>query len=182
MSEITKQFANKSSQQQKGAVLIVGLIMLFVMTLISISSMSGSVLEERMSSNFKDRQTAFQAAEAALRQGERLTVSNQLKSSYTTTCTGGLCLADIGDAPTVYPDYATNASPSVWISSATHITYSVYGTATPAKIIIEYMGCNKKTNGITCVGGTDKNIFRVTALGYGQSANAQVMLQSTFIP
>jgi type IV pilus assembly protein PilX len=178
MPGIIKYSEKRTPHRQKGVVLIVGLIMLFVMTIISVSSMSGSVLEERMSTNYKDRQVAFQAAEAALRQGERLTFSNQVKTSYTTTCTNGLCLADLADG-VVYPDYWTDST--IWSTAGKHITYTVAGTATPAKIIIEYMGC-KKTDGITCVAGSDKNIYRITALGYGHSANAQVMLQSTFIP
>ncbi len=175
-----KQFNKNLPQQQQGAVLIVGLIMLFVMTLISVSSMSSSSLEERMSANYKDRQVAFQAAEAALRQGERITASNTLKTAYTTTCTNGLCLADWKD-PTAYPEYWTDDT--IWSTAGKHITYTVDGTATAAKIIIEYMGCKRtspNSNGGNC-SLTDPFIFRVTALGYGQSANAKVMLQSTFI-
>lgn len=178
MTGTIKQFGKKPTQQ-KGAVLIVGLIMLFVMTLISVSSMSGSALEERMATNYKDRQVAFQAAEAALRQGERLTASNTIKSAYSTACTNGLCLADLED-PVVYDDYATNSSPSVWSDANKHITYAVTGTAADAKIIIEYMG-RKAADPSAGAQATDPTIFRITALGFGQSANAQVMLQSTYI-
>ena len=164
-------------QHQKGAVLIVGLIMLFVMTLISMSSMTGSVLETRMSSNFRDRQLAFQAAEAALRRGEALTSSYTLKTAYSTTCTNGLCLSDLQDA-TAYDKYWLDDT--IWTNSAKHITFTVTGTSSPAKIIIEYMGVKILD---TDVGpqATDPVVYRVTALGYGQSVNSRVMLQSTYI-
>lgn len=177
MSGIIKPLTNSLPQHQKGAVLIVGLIMLLVMTLISVSSMSGSVLEERMSTNFKDRQIAFQAAEAALRQGERLTASYLVKTFYTSTCTNGLCQGDQSDAQD-HPDYWID--PTIWSTSTKHITYTVAGTATPAKIIIEYMG-TKIIDSSVGAQPTDPPVFRITALGFGQSANAMVMLQSTFI-
>lgn len=177
MSALNKQFKSASLQQQKGAVLIVGLIMMFVMTLISVSSISSSVLETQMSTNYRDRQVAFQAAEAALRRGERLTASNIVKTAYTTTCNNGLCLADLQDSAN-YPDYWLD--PTIWSTTGKHITFTVGGTATPAKIIIEYMG--KKVSDWS-VGAqlSDPIIYRISAIGYGQSVNSRVMLQSTFI-
>ncbi|HEC59907.1 MAG TPA: hypothetical protein ENI24_10115, partial [Methylophaga sp.] len=56
--------------KQQGVVLVISLIMLLIMTILAISSMSTTILEEKMSGNFKDRNMAFQAAEAGLRAGE----------------------------------------------------------------------------------------------------------------
>lgn len=58
--------------RQRGAVFIVGLIVLLVMTLLATTAMRSSLLEERMTGNTQDSSVAFQAAEAALREGERL--------------------------------------------------------------------------------------------------------------
>ena len=164
--------------QQKGAVLIVGLIMLFVMTLISVSSISTSVLETRMSTNYRDRQVAFQAAEAALRRGERITALHTVKADFDTSCTGGLCESDLLDS-TVLTRYWLDST--IWSDASKHITFPVAGSATDAKIIIEYMGqqISDLTNGNPQV--NDPIIYRVTALGYGKSVNSKVMLQSTFI-
>lgn len=52
--------------QQRGAALIVSLLLLVVITLIGISGMQTSSLQERMSGNMYDRAIAMQAAEAAL--------------------------------------------------------------------------------------------------------------------
>lgn len=51
---------------ERGAALIVGLIILGVMTLLGLSAMRGTALEERMAGNFRDQHDALQAAEAAL--------------------------------------------------------------------------------------------------------------------
>ncbi|MBD9679049.1 hypothetical protein IB274_20245 [Pseudomonas sp. PDM18] len=53
-----------------GAVLLVSLVMLLLLTLIGLAGMHMVQLEERMAGNLRDRQMAFQAAEAALRAGE----------------------------------------------------------------------------------------------------------------
>ncbi|MAY42817.1 MULTISPECIES: PilX N-terminal domain-containing pilus assembly protein [unclassified Neptuniibacter] len=56
---------------QKGAVLIVALIFLVVLSLIGVSSMQGTTMQETMSGNLRDQYSAFNAAEAGLREGER---------------------------------------------------------------------------------------------------------------
>ncbi len=58
------------SNQQKGATLIVALVMLLLISLLAIGGMQGSVMQERMASNAHDGAMSFQASEAALRQGE----------------------------------------------------------------------------------------------------------------
>jgi Tfp pilus assembly protein PilX len=54
----------------RGAVLLVSLVMLLLLTVIGLAGMRMVQLEERMAGNLRDRQVAFQAAEAALRAGE----------------------------------------------------------------------------------------------------------------
>src|SRR5690606_3767551 len=56
--------------RERGAVLIVALVLLLVMTILGVSSLSSTTLQERMAGNLRDSNLAFQAAEAALREGE----------------------------------------------------------------------------------------------------------------
>lgn len=58
-------------RRQSGAVLIIGLILLVVLTLLGVQGMRTNVAQERMAFNMRERNLAFQAAEAALREGER---------------------------------------------------------------------------------------------------------------
>ncbi|MEJ2108265.1 MAG: PilX N-terminal domain-containing pilus assembly protein [Acidiferrobacteraceae bacterium] len=51
---------------QEGAVLVIGLIILVVMTILGITAMQSTVVEEKMAGNFKDKDVAFRAAEAGL--------------------------------------------------------------------------------------------------------------------
>jgi type IV pilus assembly protein PilX len=59
-----------SSLSQAGSALIVALIFLLLMTLLGTTAMRGSTMQERMAGNARDSNIAFQAAEAALREGE----------------------------------------------------------------------------------------------------------------
>lgn len=67
---------NLPVRSESGSALIVSLVMLLLISLIGISSMQGTVLQERMASNLQDRNIAFQASERALKVGENWLVSN----------------------------------------------------------------------------------------------------------
>ncbi|MCW8988026.1 MAG: PilX N-terminal domain-containing pilus assembly protein, partial [Gammaproteobacteria bacterium] len=76
--------------RQKGMVLILVLSLLVALTILGVSSMSTSTLETKMANNFQDRNAAFQAAEAALREGERLVESSNFDGSqFDNQCTNG---------------------------------------------------------------------------------------------
>lgn len=51
---------------QSGAVLAVGLLMLLILTVIGVSAMKSTVLDERIAANSQFKMLAFQAAESAL--------------------------------------------------------------------------------------------------------------------
>ncbi|MFB1487588.1 MULTISPECIES: PilX N-terminal domain-containing pilus assembly protein [unclassified Thiocapsa] len=56
--------------RQKGVVLIVALMFILVMSIVGVTAMHSTIMQERMAGNARDRNLAFQAAEAALRAGE----------------------------------------------------------------------------------------------------------------
>lgn len=57
---------------QSGIVLAVSLLLLLVLTLVGIAAIHSTTLDERLTSDQRDQEAAFQAAEAALRAGESL--------------------------------------------------------------------------------------------------------------
>lgn len=61
---------NQLPATQRGAVLIVTLVMLLILTLLALGSMRGTTLEERMAGNLRDESQAFQAAEMGQRVAE----------------------------------------------------------------------------------------------------------------
>ncbi|WP_428036006.1 pilus assembly PilX family protein [Amphritea sp.] len=91
--------------KQRGSVLIVSLVFIVLMSLIAVTGMQISSLEERMSGNHQDKDRAFQAAEAALIEGEEFVLSTDFDREvhfkeacsgsalcFDEDCAGGLCL------------------------------------------------------------------------------------------
>ncbi len=54
-------------EKQQGIVLVVALLILVVMTVLSVSMLSSSTLEERMASNLQSQNITFQAADSCVR-------------------------------------------------------------------------------------------------------------------
>lgn len=76
--------------RERGATLVVALIVLLLMSVIGLSAYRGSWLNERMVSNQSDLERAFEGSEAALRDSEWvLTNKSATLLTYTTGCATG---------------------------------------------------------------------------------------------
>ncbi|MEE9397870.1 MAG: PilX N-terminal domain-containing pilus assembly protein, partial [Methylococcales bacterium] len=64
-----KKQPNFSRSNQQGAVLVVGLVTLLVLTLLGITGMRTSIMEEKMSANLISQNIALQAADSCLQRG-----------------------------------------------------------------------------------------------------------------
>lgn len=62
----------KTSFNQQGMALVVGLLLLLAITLIAVAGMRGTNLQERMVSNLYDRELVFNIAEAGVREAEAI--------------------------------------------------------------------------------------------------------------
>ncbi|NLU12403.1 MAG: pilus assembly protein PilX [Gammaproteobacteria bacterium] len=60
----------KAIQKQRGAVLVIALVMLLVLTVLAVSNMRGVALESRITASRAEAQRLGDAADAALREGE----------------------------------------------------------------------------------------------------------------
>lgn len=79
------------ARRQRGATLVVVLILLLVMTLLGLASLRSTVLEERMTSNLLDRSLGFQVAEAGLREAEATLNPNPVFPIAGCNAATGLC-------------------------------------------------------------------------------------------
>ncbi len=68
-------------KSQKGAVMIVALMLLLVMTILAVSGIGNSTLEQKMSGNYYNSASAFQAAEYGIRVAEQWVI-NDLPSNW----------------------------------------------------------------------------------------------------
>ena len=109
-----------SCSAQRGATLIVALVILAVVTVVGIASMRGTNLEMKMIASARDRALAFEAAEATLSivedniKAEFSTVlpkdfyKNHIQNVYTESCGSGKCFSGvIGDQNSPYRTCST---------------------------------------------------------------------------
>jgi len=162
--------------QQSGAVLIISLIMLLLLMIIGTSGMEGTILEERMSGNMRDKNLAFQAAESALTAGEvYLQEVSPIPTPFCNTATGHFLPQD-KDC-----NSATVETAQVWDSitwgSADSVAYTknLSMVATNPRYIIEDLGCVPAP--APCPGPHN---YRITARATGGTNSAVVILQSIF--
>lgn len=83
-----------SERLQRGAVLVVSMILLLVMTLIGVTGMNTTSLEEKMAANTQEVNRAFQAAETALAQAFGDPNAYLIDGNYVTDAT---MLSDVDD-------------------------------------------------------------------------------------
>jgi type IV pilus assembly protein PilX len=174
-----------SPRPQRGIALVTVLILLLVATLLALASMRGTLLEARMNTSAIDRSVAFQAAEAALREGEALAASKPTLPTAD-ACENGVCRvpdpADAGDNARWSDDnWDDNSRESAVVVDGLSVRYMV-------ELIQDKLpkqtGCiaGSIDPNSACV-GTD-SIYRVTARAYAPddaSGRADVTLQSTYI-
>lgn len=93
---------NPLPSSQRGAILIVTLVMLLLLTLLALGSMRGTTLEERMAGNLRDESQAFQAAEMAQRAAETQLKGISVAQLQGMTAPQATILNPIGLQPSTY--------------------------------------------------------------------------------
>ncbi|XSG85098.1 MAG: pilus assembly PilX family protein [Methylohalobius sp. ZOD2] len=168
----TRKIDRRFSSNQRGAALVISLLMLLVMTVIGVAAMQTNLLEEKMAGNFRDMNLAFQSAEAALRDAETdITPPSRFSglTGFTSNCTDGMCDAT-GGLSEVWETY-----PNSGVALGTY-------TATPA---LPRVACQPRywIEGYKSqpVGSPSwKAQYRITAVACGGNPNTRVVLQSVF--
>lgn len=161
-------------RQQLGAVLLMCLIFMLLMTIISASALQSTILQERMAGNARDSNSAFQAAEAALRQAER-TLQGALG---TFNGSAGLYKVCSGAARECHPPDWADRSASNW-ASLTDLGGNV--SSQPNYYIEELPDIAKQTVALDADQPTVViKIYRITARGFGVSDNSMVVLRAIY--
>ena len=175
--------------RQHGMVLVTGLLMLLVITLIGLTALRSTALEEKMANNVRDQDVAFEAAENALRDGEQDVFANLVSTSpFTSACTSGLCLPSTTSTPvwsTV--DWTSSSTTSTAIGTNTGGATYTANVSQPPRYVVELLpdlpagqGNSQSVNCSPRCSGT-RTAFRITAMGFGRNPGTQVMLQSIYV-
>ncbi|WP_348765403.1 PilX N-terminal domain-containing pilus assembly protein [uncultured Salinisphaera sp.] len=188
---------------ENGFVLVTSLIFLVVITLLAVSAISSSTLQERMASNLREKSQARQAADAALRAAElrlspAVTPDLQTRACSFDANSGNndsannpntlvVCQARVFDGNSG-ADYF---DPAIWDSGSAAIqTYSppaaAGGSSTPAPtvryVIEDVEDCENSVNPERCAGadGDGSIRYRITAFARGANPAAIAVTQSIY--
>jgi type IV pilus assembly protein PilX len=177
----------KYSQQQQGVVLIITLLILLLLTVIGVNAMQTNTQEEKMAGNMRDRNLAFEAAEAALRDAEAfLSPDGTIVNLDGFNANNGLygpnnpVPADLFDSANW--DAATSRTYSETITGVyaqPRFIIQVVQQFTDAETEVNQGGGYGSGSSDTSESGT-VTIFRITARGAGGSDRSQVVLQSHY--
>lgn len=184
-----------SMNHQRGATLIVALIILLVLTLTAVTSMRTTTLEEKMVSNTRDYNLSFEAAEVALRSAENWLAAQTFTPILNNSGSNGVWPLGVPPAPD-----ATNLSwwgqdadsnglnNGVPISLAFNLPNGIPNTqisevVSQPQFYIEELLVDRSGESIVQGFSSDsvKVYHQVTAMGRGSTNNSVSILQSTFV-
>jgi type IV pilus assembly protein PilX len=162
---------------QKGTVLVVGLIFLLVLTIIGITSMSSSALTEKMTQNMRDVSQSFSSAEACLTDGETWVQNQTVTPTPVSACSTPPCQVwQYNVLGTFYTQPA-----SWWQSQGVSFSTSLYGVANQPRYILEqYSFVPYDLSPDTASKGRGYYFYRITARGTGATTNANSIVQSIY--
>jgi len=168
---------------QQGSTLVVSLVLLVALTLLGVSSLQSTLLEEKMAGNYKDSSRAFQATEAALRAGEdwlqvQAELPNALPSnignsdvwSYNAPSTGGSV-----------PNWWNERDEVWWGNNGVSYTAQLDGVTNDPEYLIEEQSFIRDTLNVGIKTDNSGRVFyRVTSRGTGARPTTRSLLQSTY--
>lgn len=141
-------------RRQSGAVLVVSLLFLLILTMIGVASMQTTTMEEKMAGNMRDRGVALQAAESGIRDGEAFIESVASTAAFNSS-NGGL-----------YGEFETPPEPfaaATWASDTTSRAGTLLqGISAAPRFFIRYTG----------MATVDSSSLKVK--GYGQGSPGDV--------
>jgi type IV pilus assembly protein PilX len=159
--------------RQRGAVLVIGLVLLMVITLLSVGGLRGTGMQERMASNLRDRNLAFQSAESALRAAEALLIAG--------TATGSTAVSDPGDLgfwESCWAGTAVGCPPAVEHT----VDIATWGIDAAPEYRMERLRAGNYGSLAADEAMASPPLYRITVRAVGGTQDSVVLLQSTFRP
>ncbi|MCF7982214.1 MAG: hypothetical protein K9K86_09530 [Pseudomonadales bacterium] len=156
--------------RQRGSALFVSLIILLIMTILGVQGLSTTILEEKMSGNYRDNHIAFEAAEAALREGERW-----LNTKATPP------IADTTGTNKVWTEGSFDVFAGNWAANGINVATNIGALSANPQYIIEqlFIPIGAEIGANTPL--PQKYFYRITSRAVGGTNDSEVVLQTTFV-
>jgi type IV pilus assembly protein PilX len=167
--------------RQRGAVLIMALLLLVVMTLLGLSAMRGAVMEERMAGNAHDHNMAFQAAESGLRDAADWLLGLAARPTPDASASGGVyLLGSIGNGAADYSFDWVGAGTEYGANTAQGGGDFPRQAALPRYVVEESAFVPDSLDPDAAAQGQGRYYYTVSSIGYGGSSAAESVVQSVF--
>lgn len=170
--------------RQQGVALIMALAFLVILTIIGVTALSTTSLQEKMAGNVQDKNTAFQAAESALREAESVVEAWPSKPDFTLNVNGLYTPQPAGTDPWwVNMDWTDTAKVLPYSSTIAEVSQM------PAYIIEDLgslagstAGTGSLVTGFAPPAATSggASMYRITAHGVGRTDSAVAEVQSVY--
>ncbi|WP_415892733.1 PilX N-terminal domain-containing pilus assembly protein [Neptuniibacter sp. PT8_73] len=165
---------NRLKSSQTGATLIITMIFLLIMSIIGLAGMDVTGLEERMAGNMRDRNKAFQAAEAALLEGEDYLETFVILPAFDGS-DGHYALRTDGEKNWEFINWNTSSA----VRTYTGVGFSELENL-PAYIVEDLAAAAASDSLEVGVPVDNKRFYRVTSRAVGQTGSSEVMLQIVY--
>ena len=165
---------------QRGWVLVVGLVVLVMLTILAMALMKTTRLEEKMAGATRDMNLSFQAAETALRAAESFIEAQTLESIFDSNTLEDEIYSQTEDEP-------ENLFTIDWNDTNTKAMFAdedevLQGVSLSPRYMIKKL--KKIGSNLTITGYGDDNtaptVFRVTVRGTGGTNNRATLLRSHY--
>ncbi len=175
------RFAPSSPAKERGAALIFALVMLLLLTILGITAVTTSSLQEKMAGNMRDQYMAQQAADSILRDAEAL-IFNQAQRP-TPSCPANTAITQrVWDSASVgLPGCLTDvtaAADSWWTANGFASTLSNGKTAQEPRYVVEYI--QRVPVCLDCKPKIYRYYYRTTGWSVGATDYARGLIQSVF--
>ena len=173
---------NTAKINQAGAALITCLMLLVVMTILGVSAITSSTMEERMSGNVRNKHISFHAAETALRAGEIIAANLPADTVF------GDPTNPSGTTDGLYNrSNAIDSNYPLWedgTASWQNVTSVDSLTVQDPQYLIEFFSNAPRDDDCTLEvplpAGCMLPVYRITARGWGINTNGMSIIQSTY--
>lgn len=156
--------ARAPGPRQRGVVLFVSVLFLFLLTLLGITSMNDSLLQERMTSNYRDRSMAFQAGETGLQ------VAQTWIASHDQPPDSSILPSDLSYSDSTFDDETVSNALPAKLAQTPEITIEELN---------EVDGTESKTTG-TGPPTKGRQYYRVIVEAWGGTDDSRVVLKTTY--
>ena len=168
-------------RRERGAVLVVSLLLLLVMTALAISISQSTRLQERVAGNIRDVEVGNWSSDSALRDAENLLLATNGQPSYCDVI--GTCMV-MTQGYFATTDVAAQPD-SWWSTNGTEFGttgHDLDSAVSDPKYVIEMIGKDEGHAGLTVGQGTSKSriYYQISARSHGKTNSTVAVSQSVY--